>query len=272
MDWTANGWTIIGLIVAVLGAAFSGGGYRWTDQYKARLENESTIRDKAAKALTAPGPLALYLRTLEAALDTLTRWMGKRVRLFPGDGERGDWGKSAGWCFTLAMIYPFIFLLVAWLFGGTGTVGEVEFLPPPESMSVGWRTVLVLSFLGYSFALYLLVRYEQRINQAATSWLDSHLWRRFPETQRKNAKILLPLGAGGILFGIFYIGLGLPLALALAGAVAVAVAVAEGTAANTFSATFLLFFLFLPFINAIFDWASWQVSRGLGDNLLRISK
>ena len=73
-----------------------------------------------------------------------------------------------------------------------------------------------------------------------------------------------------MLFLIFYKGLGLSLALALA--LAGALAGALGTAANTFSATFLLFFLLLPFVNALFDWVSWQVSRWLGDNLLNISK
>ena len=53
---------------------------------------------------------------------------------------------------------------------------------------------------------------------------------------------------------------------------AVAVALAEGTFANTFSATVITFFLLLPFVNALFDWVSWQVSRWLGDKLLEISK
>ncbi|MEM7044939.1 MAG: hypothetical protein AAF543_19200 [Pseudomonadota bacterium] len=255
----AAGGFLVGLFALWL-ALFGYGGY------KARLENEPPIQDKAARALTAPGPLTAYLRTLEIALDALNGWMGKRARLMPEDGDPGAWGGSLNWCLTLAMIYPFVFFLVSWLFGGTGTVGAFEFLPQPGSMSAWQRFALVAYLLLIGAGLFYLVRNQERIDKAASDWLDRNLWQRFPSTHRQKAKLLLPLSVGATLFAIFYIGLGLPLALA------VALAGAEGAAANTFSATFLLFFLLLPFINALFDWASWQVSRWLGDNLLTISK
>ncbi len=117
MDWSANGWTIVGLVISVLGAAFSGSVYWNRDNFKRRLRDEAAIRFDAAKALTAPKPWDMYLGALGGALDRLTSWMGKRARLAPKDGSRGEWGKSANWCFILAMIYPFVFLLTSWLFG-----------------------------------------------------------------------------------------------------------------------------------------------------------
>jgi hypothetical protein len=100
--------------------------------YKTRLRNEPAVRFHAAKALTARRPWDMYLDALEGALARLTSWIGERARLMPKDGDRGDWDKSANWCLTLTMIYPFVFLLTSWLAGGTRTVGEVEFLPPLE--------------------------------------------------------------------------------------------------------------------------------------------
>ena len=224
VDWSANGWTIVGLVISVLGAAFSGGVYWNRDNFKRRLKDEPAIRFDAAKALTAPKPWDMYLGALEGALDTLTSWMGERARLVPKGGSRGAWGKSANWCFVLAMIYPFVFLLTSWLFGGTGTIGEVEFLPPPEAFSALWRAFLVLLFLAYGAGMFFLFRNLDRIDEIANAWLDRHLWQRFPERHRSRAKVALPLGIGISIFGILYIGLGLPLAgaVALAGALALA--------------------------------------------------
>ena len=173
MDWSANGWTIIALIVGAVGAAFSGGVYWHLDNFKKRLRDEKAIRFDAAKALKAPKPLSAYLQTLETALDTLTGWMGKRARLRAEDGDRGDWGKSTNWCFTLAMIYPLAFLLISWLFGGTGTIGDVTFLPPPEDIP-GWRRALLILFLiATGIGFYFLGRIGTGSTELSTlGWIN----------------------------------------------------------------------------------------------------
>ena len=356
VDWSANGWAIVGLIVGAVGAAFSGGVYWHLDDFKKRLRDEQAIRLDAAKALKAPKPWNAYLQTLETALDTVTRWMGRRARLRAKGGDHGDWGKSANWCFTLAMNYPLAFLLVSWLLGGTGTIGDVTFLPPPKDTPGLQRAFLALLLLAMGIGFYFFGRKWDQINELINTWLNQRLWHHLLADHRSMGKILQKSIIGVLLFLIFYIGFDAPLAgalvtasaLALAGAVAVALtatvalatagamalggagaialagvaalagivssaiagtgarasagalAVASAVAAATatalavalvgglalafalvmsggisapsLNATFLLFFVLLPFVNALFDWTSWQVSRWLGDNLLTISR
>ena len=86
-----------------------------------------------------------------------------------------------------------------------------------------------------------------------------------------SAGAVVAAGTGaGVLAGASVVAL----AFTVLGASAVVVTVtgSDGAAASTFGATYALFVLLLPFVNAVFDWTSWQVSRWLGDNLLKISR
>jgi hypothetical protein len=116
-------------------------------------------------------------------------------------------------------------------------------------------------FLACGAEIFFLFRNEDRFNEIANAWLDRKLWQRFPECHRSRAKVALPLITKIAVFGVLYIGLGLPLA--------VAGALAEGTAANTVTATLLLFFLFLPFLKALFDCGPGRSAAGSGTSFSR---
>jgi hypothetical protein len=120
VNWSADGWAIVGALAAVLAA-----GFWFFDRFEKRLKDgdDRTPRLRAARALTAPSAWRAYVGALRRGLGALDRWMG----------ERSEWARGFGWCLGLAFAYPAAILLVFWLFGGSAAVGEVELLPPPEA-------------------------------------------------------------------------------------------------------------------------------------------
>ena len=200
MDWSANGWTLLGLILAVPLSMFSGGVFWLIERYKTRLQNELPIRFAAIRALTAPGPLIFYLRHLEGSLNMLDRLMGKRARLRFRASDRGDWWQSWAVCAGIAAVYPSIFLIITWMLGGTSNIGGIEILPPQEFFPQWRQALLMVILLAEGIGFYLIFRHMDAINRFIKGWLDRHLWQSLPDRFRWIAKIIPILTRGALVF------------------------------------------------------------------------
>lgn len=268
MDWLA----VLGIVVAILGAVFSGAWFFGYQHYRQRLKESAGKRLEAAQLLFAPSGWVYYLARLRRILNNLDVWMG----------SLDEGGQLFSRCVSMAFIYPFVFLTISWLVNGSATIGNAELIPASGSLSfIEWFLIaLGLAAIAVLAAITVLAVAIARVGSAGFAVAGTVL-----------AAILGFLAIAGSITGAFD-GLDVITGIVVAAAVAVtfagsgagagaaltAVAVAgvvafvtllDGTSlADPKITSWLLFIILLPPINAVFDWASWWASRALGRNLV----
>ena len=213
MYGSADSWsnvTLITLVVAALGAIFSGGFYwhfsRFENQLKANAnETHTRSRLRAANALIAPSWWSHYIRTLRNGLVILDRWMGPLHQPIRG----------LSWCLIAAYIYPLGLLLFGWLFGGLATIGNTEILPPASQISIENKILFIITVLLPSIGIFLIT-FNARIIDA---WMMMHqnefFTLFFPANYHVFIGHILALAVAALAVATIYCFLDIPLWLAL---------------------------------------------------------
>lgn len=149
----ANIAGIAGIVSAVIAAIGVPLALRaWRDHLVSDLANP-VVRERLAEALTAPGLVRVYERSLQVGLERLEGWMG----------GYGDLARGYGWCFAVAMGYAALFILLPWAATGSGT-GLGALVLVAETASPWWLRMAALGTLGVAATLlYLGLRHEKRI-------------------------------------------------------------------------------------------------------------
>jgi hypothetical protein len=175
VDWSANGWTIIGLAIAFVGSILSGAGYWHFSRFEARLNNadDRHTRRRAAQALTAPGPWTAYLNTLSSGLDTLDRWMGRRTSLKIWASDSGEWTNGICWSLTIALVYPPVLLLISWIAGTSPDVGMHNLLIQTNFITFSRRATFVVVLLTTMLACLLIILNMKSINNKFNDFTKS---------------------------------------------------------------------------------------------------
>lgn len=251
MDWLA----VLAIVVAILGAVFSGAWFFGYQHYHRRLETSAGKRLEAAQMLFAPSGWAYYLAWLRCILNSLDRWMGSLDEV----------GRLFSRCVMLAFVYPFVFLIISWLVGGSATIGNAELMPPTESLTTFQWAILVFGLVAIAFAFADTDTNTDTGAFALAAAVAAALTFALAMVGAVAVAVAAAYALAGVLAGAV---------VAVAGAVAIAVALALGAWLGAASlsepeiTSWLLFILLLPPINAVFDWASWWASRALGKNLV----
>lgn len=265
MDWLA----VLGIVVAILGAVFSGAWFFGYQHYRQRLKESAGKRLEAAQLLFAPKGWAYYLAWLRRVLNNLDLWMGSLDKV----------GQLFSRCVSLAFIYPFVFLIISWLVNGSATIGNAQLIPAIGSLSFFEWFLTALGFAAFAIVIAIAVAAVAAFAGAVGAVAVAVAVGGATATASAGA---FPGAAGAFSFAVAIAG-------AFVGALvgAVAVAVATGAIALAYAVTgafsawlagtslaepeitsWLLFIILLPPINALFDWASWWASRALGRNLV----
>jgi hypothetical protein len=266
IDWLQSYW---GAVLALI--AFVGGLIGLADYLERKIEKHAPLRDWLVKWLVVPDIHDAYRDWLDRRLDGLQTWMG------------APWsGTALLRCLAIAIAYPTVLLLISYGSGGPGTVGVTEFSP---SLG-GWRQALLgFGLLTVMAMLGLVVAFSERIDRHLLGGIEQRLQRRGIPNPQRRARWLYRTGAASAaaslgLAAALYMGVDIAVAVAfaLAGAVAVAGAGAGAVAmlgigpldikSDPISQAVMLFGVILPVANALWDWVSWWVSRGLGKHLL----
>ena len=121
VDWLSG----LAIVVAMLGAVFSGAWFFGCQHDHRRLETRAGKRLEAAQILFAPSGWTHYLAWLRRILNSLDRWMGSLDEV----------GRLFSRCVVLAFVYPLAFLIMSWLFSGSAIIGSAELMPPRGGLS-----------------------------------------------------------------------------------------------------------------------------------------
>ena len=174
-----------------------------------------------------------------------------------------------------SILYTFLFFYIVWLFGGDGKIGELQLIQSENRLVVTLYLFFVITTFYFSFK-YLDTIIDFIINKIP-----------FIDDNSLSAE-----GEGGVvglvglgLVGAVGLGLGLELRFVLVVVVGgvvvggvgvvggvivgVGVGVVVSNSLNADGILLLLFFLILPFINAIFDYLSMYLSRYFAQNILK---
>ena len=189
-------------------------------------------------------PRRLYLTLMWAAQDRLDRFFG----------PPSSW-RAFNRCLALAFLYPILALFVAWIFGAVPTLAGIVLFD--SGIAVSSRIAILAGLLGLLGAIHAIAR---RYVALATI-----LRRLLPQSMRRHGFVVglselvvlwgAVAGAGAV---------GGAVAVAAAGAIGVGVAGAIGGAiGGAAAAVILALCVALPVINALYDWASWWISRRL---------
>jgi len=172
-----------------------------------------------------------------------------------------------------SLLYSFFFFYVVWLFGGEGKVGEFAFMEKSDRL---WTTLLLVFEIIF---VYHYLTNEKRIVKFIKT--------KIPYMSRLNdyywSEILLVVGLiaaiGATIVGVVgVVGVAIAIVAAIvagagagAGAGLIVVLLVVKGGVNTLAIIYLLFFLILPFINAIFDYISMYASRYFAKRILKDS-
>jgi len=245
VDWLA----VLAIVVAILGAVFSGAWFFGYQHYHGRLETSAGTRLEAAQMLFAPSGWAYYLAWLRRILSNLDRWMGTLDEV----------GQLFSWCLKLAFMYPFIFLIISWLVSGSATIGNTELMPPTGSLSISeWLFItLGLAAVAVSGAVVGAVAFAAVAAYVAV-------------TATAYAFAGTVAAAGAVVIAAALVGTfsGTSIAVTFIAVIAGATWLGGISLADPQITSWLLFLVLLPPINAVFDWASWWASRALGRSLV----
>lgn len=241
------------------------------------LADKRSYEQIASHALT---PRRFYLRLMWWAQSKLDAFFRAPQSWFALDR-----------CLLIALVYPVVFLLGAWVFGGAPRLGGDQLFG--GGLSITRRILAFIALLAMSITLFVVLRYRER--------LADYLRRVLPTRIRDHwfvvgasaglvvgsaigviSKVLI-LGAGADA-GAFAVAFAAAVTVAAAAAVpvpgiaAVVVAFAVAAAvlvawarsfvvvaalASEIAIAFFVFLALLPLLNAVLDWASWYVSRRL---------
>ncbi|MGL5363882.1 MAG: hypothetical protein ACRDBH_13455 [Bosea sp. (in: a-proteobacteria)] len=191
----------------------------------------------------------------------------------------------------MALVYPLLLFVIAWVVGGVGTIGDIRLLPVAEFAERLWRAgllVFVSTIIGLGLNFF-----EQ--TQDAIEAVIYRLWGKSQQSTTLIARGAIrgvafasafafagaAAGAGAFAFagavagagaftlvGAFAVGAAYALAgvghvvfgFAGAGTFALAASVIVAFASRD-SIVLFTFLAVLPLINAIFDWLSWAFTR-----------
>lgn len=257
----------------------------------------SQTRSRYIENLRNPVYVKTYHRWLGRGLARLRRVFG---------GSRGEEGKSFRSYFKvrgflgsliLAFVYAALFFLAGWAIGGPSGVGQTAL---SQDNLPGWQRAAVffgaiVSSVGAFYCLSNIDQFTARIGRRPSKFPCFRGSRKFFQIQSAPAILLVVVAViaatataisaagAGTAAGAVLIATAVAMARiysigrVIAGATAVAVAVIiagirtiiafkfDGEVATASRA--LLLWVFLPFINAFWDWLSWGVSRLLGSQL-----
>ena len=204
-------------------------------------------------------------------------------------------GKLFLWCSTVAFAYPMMCLLIGWMLGAPAKLGNTEILPPASALEPAAYLLLIFGLTAIGSNIFLLKNLGHIANRVG-SWFISltiyvliyalaglSLWLAGAETFALVVAgafvavvatfaglavvfafgALSALGKVGFLFSSYFLTTSLAIVIA---AILLAAMPVNGPQISVW----LLFWIFLPTINAIFDWASWWISRSLGRNLVSV--
>ena len=247
------------------------------------LSDEGSYQQIAA---WVSSPRRLYLNLMWGAQERLDQFFGPPAS-----------GKAIDRCLALAFFYPAFALFVAWILGGTPTLAGIPIFV--SGTPVWLRIAILIVFLGWMGACYAIIQRHIALaeimrralprrmrSHSVLVYLSEFLVLSGPvAVVGAVAFVSVSVGVGAVAFLLLVIGAGAVIgvgvgavagagagvgagvgavvgAVVVAGAVAVAVAVA-GTGAGAGAVTMLTLYGALPLLNALFDWASWWISRRL---------
>jgi hypothetical protein len=130
-----------------------------------QLEINPAHREHRADQLKQPRWVTLYCAWLTAALDRLDCWMG----------PPNAWAQGFQWCLITGLVYSFGFMLLAWLFGASATIGEMTLLPDLAGVPLADRLKMAIPFVGAVSLGFLAGRYGKRIDARIDAALSNNI-------------------------------------------------------------------------------------------------
>jgi len=209
---------------------------------------------------------SLYKLLLKDVLNFLNKYLGP-LKLFSYQAFDKH--------LLFSLIYSFVFLYLVWLFGGDGKIGTLEVIPNKN------RVIVSLYLIFEIIIIYLLSSHAKQIRNFLAKQVpyfshQSNTWQAL-----LVAAIVVGVGVGVIagwvvdvvgVVAAVVVGVGV-VAAVVVGVVGVVtvVGVVVSTLINHIDPNtilYLLFFLILPLINAIFDYISMLFSRYFAKKIL----
>jgi len=208
------------------------------------LNNEASINSYASDLEKKVKPdTYFYKEYLHSTLDFVEKHLGK-LKLF----SYKTWEKHV----TYSLIYSVFFFYLIWLFGGSRTIGTLNFFPNENRLIVSLFLIFEIITLYFTFykteqVINFLSRYVPLFSQLSNTW-----------------KEILVVGVGVVVVVGVVVGV---VGVVVGGGVG-----GGGVVVNPTTILYLLFFLILPFINSIFDYLSMYFSRFFAYKILDTHK
>lgn len=209
-------------------------------------------------------------------------------------GEKPISWRMYSWCLIIAFIYPIWLLIISWVLGGTGELGELVLLNNLDKSSrfPSFALLVVLSIFCYWF----IAKGGRGLitNQILDFFITLKLRLLLPRTLLKTMAFAFAfsiafIGAGSIVVAFAETGVGgFTIAVGFAVAITVAITVAEAAAfagatiiaivfaialvsigsGTGFIVPLIIFLVLLPIFNALWDCVSVAASRSLITHLV----
>jgi hypothetical protein len=204
---------------------------------------------------------SLYKTLLHNVLNRLSNLLGE-LKIFSLQGFDKHLNYS--------VIYSLFFFYLIWLFGGSGIIGTHELLPNNT------RITITLFLLFVIVCVYPIAKYEQEIilflrkkiptlSHISNAWIETLFWAI---AIGLIVVVGIGIGIGGVVRGV---AIGLIVVVGRGGGLlgVIGLVIIGVGSINSGIISYLLFFLFLPFINAIFDYISMYFSRFFAQQILK---